>query len=67
MQLISIPSLKHGPRGCLAGSGNLGEKADLGYAETPFGPYIKSMQQELEEPVLLMGIIMTLAVAIITC
>lgn len=50
-------------------SGNMGEKADVEMAETPFEPYIESLRQQLEDqdPVFLIGVIVALAVVVITC
>jgi len=49
--------------------GNMGEKADTEMAENPFEPYIESLRQKVEEqdPVFLIGIIVALAVVVITC
>ncbi|CAG6002368.1 signal recognition particle receptor subunit beta [Menidia menidia] len=49
--------------------GNMGEKADTEMAENPFEPYIESLRQKVEEqdPVFLIGIIVALAVIVITC
>lgn len=49
--------------------GNVGEKADVEMAGSPFEPYIESLRQQLEEqdPVFLIGVIVALAVVVITC
>lgn len=48
--------------------GNMGEKADVEVAENPFDHYIKSLRQQLDEqdPVFLIGVIVALAVVVIT-
>lgn len=47
----------------------MGEKADVENAENPFEPYIESVRQQLEDqdPVFLIGVIVALAVVVITC
>lgn len=49
--------------------GNMGGKADVEMAENPFEPYIESLRQQLEDqdPLFLIGIIVALAVVVITC
>lgn len=49
--------------------GSMDEKADMEMAENPFEPYIESVRQQLEDqdPVFLIGVIVALAVVIITC
>lgn len=55
-------------------TGNMGEKADVDMAENiemaenPFEPYIESLRQQLEDqdPVFLIGVIVSLAVVVIT-
>lgn len=49
--------------------GNVGEKADVEMSGSPFEPYIESLRQQLEEqdPVFLIGVIVALAVVVITC
>lgn len=49
--------------------GNMGGKADVEMAENPFEPYIESLRQQLEDqdPVFLIGVIVALAVVVITC
>lgn len=48
---------------------NMEEKADVEMAENPFEPYIESLRQQLEDqdPVFLIGLIVALAVVVITC
>lgn len=48
---------------------NMGEKTDMEMEENPFDPYIESLRQQLEDqdPVFLIGVIVALAVIIITC
>lgn len=48
---------------------NMGENADVENAENPFDPFIESVRQQLEEqdPVFLIGVIVALAVVVITC
>lgn len=48
---------------------NMGEKTDVEMAENPFEPYIESLRQQLEDqdPVFLIGVIVALAVIVITC
>lgn len=48
--------------------GNMGEKEDVKMAENPFEPYIESLRQQLEDqdPVFLIGVIVALAVVVIT-
>lgn len=45
------------------------EKPDVEMAENPFEPYIEPLRRQLEnqEPVFLIGVIVALAVVIITC
>lgn len=49
--------------------GDMEEKADVEMAENPFEPYIESLRQQLEDqdPVYLIGLIVALAVVVITC
>lgn len=49
--------------------GNMGGKADVEMAENPFEPYIESLRHQLEDqdPVFLIGVIVALAVIVITC
>lgn len=49
--------------------GNMGGKTDVEMAENPFEPYIESLREQLEhqDPVFLIGVIVALAVVIITC
>lgn len=49
--------------------GSMDEKADMEMAENPFEPYIESVRQQLEDqdPVFLIGVIVALAVVVITC
>lgn len=44
-------------------------KDDVEMAENPFEPYIESLRQQLEDqdPVFLIGLIVALAVVVITC
>ncbi|XP_029027984.1 signal recognition particle receptor subunit beta [Betta splendens] len=46
----------------------MGEKADVQMAQNPFEPYVESLRQQLEEqdPVFLIGVVVALAVVIIT-
>lgn len=48
---------------------NMGENADVENAENPFEPFIESVRQQLEDqdPVFLIGVIVALAVVVITC
>lgn len=48
--------------------GNMREKAEV-EMENPFEPYIESLRQQLEDqdPVFLIGVIVALAVVVITC
>ncbi|KAF0030389.1 hypothetical protein F2P81_017120 [Scophthalmus maximus] len=47
----------------------MGGKADVEMAENPFEPYIESLRQQLEDqdPVFLIGLVVALAVVVITC
>lgn len=47
----------------------MGDKADMEQAENPFEPYIESARRQLEEqdPVFLIGVIVALAVVVVTC
>lgn len=47
----------------------MGEKTDAEMTENPFEPYMESVRQYLEkqDPVVLVGVIVALAVVIITC
>lgn len=47
----------------------MAEKTDAEMAENPFEPYIESFRQQLEDqdPVFLIGVIVALAVVVITC
>uniref|UniRef100_A0A673B595 Signal recognition particle receptor subunit beta n=1 Tax=Sphaeramia orbicularis TaxID=375764 RepID=A0A673B595_9TELE len=49
--------------------GNMGEQTDVEMTENPFEPYIESLREQLEQqdPVFLIGVIVALAVVIITC
>lgn len=49
--------------------GNMEGKDDVEMAENPFEPYIESLRQQLEDqdPVFLIGLIVALAVVVITC
>lgn len=49
--------------------GSMGGKADVEMQENPFEPYIESLRQQLEgqDPVFLIGVIVALAVVVITC
>ena len=48
---------------------NMEGKADVEMDENPFEPYIESLRQQLEDqdPVFLIGVIVALAVIVITC
>lgn len=48
----------------------MGEKANVEMAEeNPFEPYIESIRQQLEDqdPVFLIGLVVALAVVVVTC
>lgn len=47
----------------------MGQKADEDMTENPFEPYIESFRQLVEDqdPVVLIGVIIALAVVVITC
>lgn len=47
----------------------MGGKADVQMQENPFEPYIEYLRQQLEEqdPVFLIGLVVALAVVVITC
>ncbi|XP_037533449.1 signal recognition particle receptor subunit beta [Nematolebias whitei] len=47
----------------------MGQKADQEMTENPFEPYLDSIRQQLEaqDPVILIGVIVALAVVVITC
>ncbi|XP_074498269.1 signal recognition particle receptor subunit beta [Sebastes fasciatus] len=51
------------------GGGNMEEKQAAEVTENPFEPFIESLRQQLEDqdPVLLIGLIVALAVVVITC
>ncbi|KAM9853639.1 signal recognition particle receptor subunit beta [Aulostomus maculatus] len=51
------------------GTGNMEEKTDVEMVENPFEPYIESLRQQLEDqdPFFLIGIVVALAVVVITC
>lgn len=48
---------------------DMGENADVENAGNPFEPFIESVRQQLEDqdPVFLIGVIVALAVVVITC
>lgn len=49
--------------------GNMGEKSDVQMQENPFEPYIEYLRQQLEDqdPVFVIGLVVALAVVVITC
>ncbi|XP_031716705.1 signal recognition particle receptor subunit beta [Anarrhichthys ocellatus] len=49
--------------------GNMGGKADVEMSENPLEPFIESLRQQLEDqdPIFLIGVIVALAVVVITC
>lgn len=49
--------------------GRMGEKANVEMEENPFEAYIESLRQQLEDqdPVFLIGVIVAVAVVVITC
>lgn len=47
----------------------MGQKVDQETTENPFEPYLDALRQQLEDqdPVILIGVIVALAVVVITC
>lgn len=47
----------------------MGEKSDVQMQENPFEPYIEYLRQQLEDqdPVFVIGLVVALAVVVITC
>lgn len=48
---------------------NMGEKADVRMQESPFERYIEDLRQQLEDqdPVFVIGLVVALAVVVVTC